>query len=45
MTTGTIMLYTGIAMVGVSVVAGIPVLLILRHVHRKIRHQIYTDFR
>ena len=31
-------------MVAVAVVAGIPVLLILRHVNRKIRQQIYTDF-
>ena len=44
MTTGAIMFYTGAAMVAVSVLAGIPVMLVLRHVNHRIRHQIYTDF-
>lgn len=44
MTTGTILLYTGAAMVAVSILAGIPVMLILRHVNCRIRRQIYTDF-
>ncbi len=44
MTTGTILFYTGAAMVVIGVLAGIPVLVILRHVNRRIRRQIYTDF-
>ncbi len=44
MTTGAMLFYTGIAMVVVATLAGIPTLLILRHVNRRIRRQIYTDF-
>lgn len=44
MTTGTLLFYTGMAMVGIGVLAGIPVMLILRHVNRRLRQQIYTDF-
>lgn len=44
MTTGTLLFYTGAAMVAVSVLTGIPVMLILRYVNKKIRKQIYTDF-
>lgn len=44
MTTGAILFYTGVAMVAVAVLAGIPVMLILRHTNQRIRRQIYTDF-
>lgn len=44
MTTGTVLFYTGISMVAVSVIAGIPAMLVLRYVNRRIRRQIYTDF-
>lgn len=44
MTTGAILFYTGAAMVVVAALAGIPVMLILRHVNKRIRRQIYTDF-
>ena len=41
MTTGTVLFYTGISMVAVSVIAGIPAMLVLRYVNRRIRRQIY----
>lgn len=44
MTTGGLLFYTGAAMVAVAILAGIPVILILRHVNRRLRRQIYTDF-
>lgn len=44
MTTGTLLFYTGVAMVAVGVLAGLPVILILRHVNRRLKRQIYTDF-
>lgn len=44
MTTGALLFYTGAAMVVVAILAGIPVILILRHVNRRLKRQIYTDF-
>lgn len=44
MTTGTVLFYTGAAMIAVAFLAGIPTMLILRHVNRRIRRQIYTDY-
>ena len=44
MTTGALLFYTGAAMVAVAILAGIPVILILRHVNRRLKQQIYTDF-
>ncbi len=44
MTSGELLFYTGAAMVAVAALAGIPVILILRHVNRRIQRQIYTDF-
>ena len=44
MTTGTLLFYTGATMVAVGVLAGIPVMLILRHVNRRLKRKIYTDF-
>lgn len=44
MTTGTLLFYTGVVMVAVAILAGIPVMLILRYVNRRLRRQIYTDF-
>lgn len=44
MTTGTLLFYTGVAMIIVAVLIGIPTLLILRHVKRRLQRQIYTDF-
>lgn len=44
MTTGTILFYTGAAMVVVAVVAGIPAMLVLRHVNQRIRRQIQREF-
>ena len=44
MTTGTLLLYTGASMIAVGIVAGIPALLILRYVYRRIQRQIYTDY-
>ena len=45
MTTGALLFYTGAAMVAVAILTGIPVILILRHVNRRLKRQIYTDFR
>ena len=44
MSTGTLLFYTGAAMVAVAILAGIPVILILRYVNRRLKRQIYTDF-
>ena len=44
MTTGTLLFYTGTAMVAVAVLVGIPAMLVLRHVNRRVRRQIYTEF-
>ena len=44
MTTGTLLFFTGAAMVAIGILAGIPVMLILRHVNRRLKQQIYTDF-
>lgn len=44
MTTGTIMLYTGAAMVAAAVIAGIPAMVVLRHVNRRIKQQVNTEF-
>ncbi len=44
MTTGTILFYTGAVMVGIAVLAGIPAMLTLHYVNRRIRRQIYTEF-
>lgn len=44
MTTGEILLYTGAVMVALSLIGGIPVVVLLRRLNRRVRRQIYTEF-
>lgn len=44
MTTGEILLYTGAIMVATALIAGIPVVVLLRRLNRRVHRQIYTEF-
>lgn len=44
MTTGEILLYTGAVMVALSLTGGIPVVVLLRRLNRRVHRQIYTEF-
>ena len=44
MTTGEILLYTGAVMVAMSLIGGIPVVVLLRRLNRRVHRQIYPEF-
>ena len=44
MTTGEILLYTGAVMVVLSLIGGIPMVVLLRRLNCRVHRQIYTEF-